>query len=264
MLGDQDASLLRFERDAVQSCLMPHYNRAPITEALIDIRTEASQLRFEDLQALKRHLGDYPNEETRTLGEFRFQFGQEVQAASHQKPWALLFRNQGNNQVVQFRMDGITFSRLEPYETWERLSSEARRLWDIYRQAVGAQKIVRVAVRYINLFKLPGPSVEPEEYLNIFPQVSQKLPRELRDFGPFSMSLPMHQPDLEGILVINERNALQAEPDIVPIIVDFDLYVDNPPVSNEEELWAFFERLRERKNLYFEASITDKTRELIS
>jgi uncharacterized protein (TIGR04255 family) len=243
---------------------MPHYNRAPITEALIDIRTETSQLQFEDLQSLKRHLGDYPNEETRTLGEFKFQFGQEVQATSHQKPWALLYRHEENNQVVQFRVDGITFSRLEPYENWERLSSEARRLWDIYRQAVGVQKIVRIAVRYINLFKLPGNNVEPEEYLNIFPQVPQKLPPELRDFGPFSMSLPMHQPDLKGILVINERNALQAEPDIVPIVVDFDLYVDNPPVGNEEELWAFFDKLRERKNLYFEASITDKTRELIS
>jgi uncharacterized protein (TIGR04255 family) len=256
--------LLRFGRDVFLSRLMPHYNRAPITEALIDIRTETSQLRFEDLRALKRHLSDYPTEETRTLGEFKFQFGQEVQAASHQKPWALLFRNQENNQVVQFRLDGITFSRLEPYEDWEHLSSEARRLWDIYRKAVGVQKIVRIAVRYINLFKLPGDSVEPEEYLNIFPQVPQKLPRELRNFGPFSMSLPMHQPDLKGILVINERNAPQAEPGIVPIVMDLDLYVDNPPVGNEEELWAFFERLRERKNLYFEASITDKTRELIS
>jgi len=246
--------------------LMPHYKRAPITEALIDIKTDECQRPFEDLQAIRGHLGGYPNEETRTLGEFKFQLGQgalTAQAASHQKPWALLYRNQENNQVIQFRLDGITFSRLEPYENWERLSSEARRLWDIYRQVIGEQKVVRIAVRYINLFKLPGNNVEPAEYLNIFPQVPQTLPRELRDFGPFSMSLPMHQPDLKGILVINERNALQAEPGIVPIVVDFDLYVDAPPVSNEEELWAFFERLRERKNLYFEASITDKTRELI-
>jgi len=52
--------------------------------------------------------------------------------------------------------------------------------------------------------------------------------------------------------------------DFVPIILDFDLYVDNPPVDAEEDLWAFFEELRKRKNLYFEACITDKTRRLIS
>jgi len=243
---------------------MPHYKRAPITEALIDIRTEVSGLRFEDLHAIKKNLSDYPKEETRTLDEFKFQLGTEVQAASQRKPWALLFRNQENNQVVQFRLDGFTFSRLEPYENWERLSSEARRLWGVYREVAGKQKIARIAVRYINLFKLPGDKVEPEEYLNIFPQVPQTLPEELRNFGPFSMSLPMGQPDLKGVLVINQRNALMAEPGIVPIVVDFDLYVDDPPVSGEDELWAFFQKLRERKNLYFEACITDKTRELIS
>jgi uncharacterized protein (TIGR04255 family) len=243
---------------------MAHYKRAPITEALIDIRTEASKVGFEDLRVIKRRLGDYPKEETRTLGEFKLELVPEVKAASQQRPWALVFRNNENNQVVQFRLDGFTFSRLEPYENWERLSSEARRLWGIYRQVAGTQKITRIAVRYINLFKLPGQKVEPEEYLNIYPQVPRQLPDELRNFGPFSMSLPMSQPDLNGVLVINERNALVADPGAVPIVVDFDLYVDQPKVDNEEDLWGFFGKLRERKNLYFEACITDKTRELIS
>ena len=184
------------------SC-MPHYDKAPITEALIDVRTQPSPLRFEDLHALKALLEDYPKEETRTLDELKFELGPDVRAASQRKPWALTFRNQDNNQVVQFRLDGFTFSRLEPYETWDRLSFEARRLWGIYRQVAGSQKIVRVALRYINLFKFPGVRVEPEEYLNIFPQVPSNLPKELRDFGPFAMSLPMGQPDLHGVLVIN-------------------------------------------------------------
>lgn len=243
---------------------MTHYKKAPITEALIDIRTEASQLQFEDLNAIKLLLPDYPKEETRNLNEIRFELGPEARTAAHQRPWALIVRNEENNQVGQFRLDGFTFSRLEPYETWERLSSEAKRLWGIYRDVVGAQKIVRVAVRYINLLKLPGNWVEPEKYLNVFPQIPQSLPKDLSNYGPFGMSLPMGQPDLKGVLVINERNAVFADPRIVPIILDFDLYVDSPSVNNEEELWAFFERLRERKNLYFEACITDKTRELIS
>ncbi len=243
---------------------MPHYNRAPIREALIDIRVEPSELRFEDLQAIKKHVRDYPKEETRTLGELTVHLGTTVQAAAQQKPWALLLRNQDNNQIVQFRLDGFTFSRLEPYQDWEHLSSEARRLWNIYCQTVGTRKIVRVAVRYINVLTLPGEKVEPEEYLNTFPEVSQKLPAELRDFGLFSMRLPMYQNDLKGILQINEGNAVPLTPNTVSIVLDFDLFVDNPPVSNEQELWAFFEKLRERKNIYFEASITDKTRELIS
>jgi uncharacterized protein (TIGR04255 family) len=119
-------------------------------------------------------------------------------------------------------------------------------------------------VRYINVLTFPGEKVEPEEYLNIFPEVPQNLPGGLRDFGPFSMRLPFYQSDLNGVLVMNEGNTQPDKAGIVPIVLDLDLFVDNPPVSSEQELWDFLEKLRERKNLYFEASITDKTRELIS
>jgi uncharacterized protein (TIGR04255 family) len=244
---------------------MPHYDKAPITEALIDIRVEvSSDLRFEDLQGLKQHLGDYPQEETRNLGQATLQFGPEVQAVAHQKPWGLLFRNGSNNQVVQFRLDGFTFSRLEPYETWERLRDEARRLWNIYRGLVKPKAVTRAAVRYINVLHLPGKRVEPEDYLHTFPRVSEKLPPEMRDFGPFGLNLQMPQSDLKGVLVLNEAMALPRAPGTVSIVLDLDLYVERPPVTDEDQLWAFFEKLRDRKNLYFEACITDKTREIIS
>jgi len=46
--------------------------------------------------------------------------------------------------------------------------------------------------------------------------------------------------------------------------LDIDLFVEQPEIADEESLWGFFQKLRERKNLYFEACITDRTRELIS
>lgn len=244
---------------------MPHYEKAPITEALIDIRVELSpELRFEDLQAVKKHLSvDYPREETRNLGEATLQFGQAVRASALQKPLGLMFRNVNDTQVVQFRIDGYTFSRLKPYQNWEGLRNEARRLWDIYREVLRPKRLLRVAVRYINQLELPGPSVEPEDYLNTYPLVSNKLPPKLRDFGPYLMNLNLHQHDLKGTLVLNEALGPPSTPDAISIVLDLDLFVENPPVTNEQELWAFFEKLRERKNLYFEACITPKTRTLI-
>jgi len=220
---------------------MSHYEKAPITEALIDIRVELStELRFEDLHAIRKHVSkDYPQEETRNLAEGTIQFAPAMQASVQQKPWGLLFRNEAKNQVLQARLDGFTFSRLEPYETFEKLRGEARRLWDIYRELMRPKRVTRVAVRYIN-----------------------QLP-ELRNFGPYLMRLPMHQGDLKGTLVINEAMTPAKSPDTVSIVLDFDLHVDDPPVTTEQELWSFFDRLRERKNAYFEACITDKTRELI-
>jgi uncharacterized protein (TIGR04255 family) len=244
---------------------MAHYEKAPITEALIDIRAElSSELRFEDLQSFKKHVSsDYPHEETRNLAEGIIRFGPSLQASAQQKPWGLMFRNEQNNQVLQVRLDGFTFSRLAPYEDFEHLRDEARRLWDIYRELVRPKGITRVAVRYINQLNLPGARVEPRDYLNIFPHVSDKLPAELRDFGPCSMSLRMVQHDLGGFLLLNEVMTPPKLPNTISIVLDFDLHVESPPVTNEQELWAFFDRLRERKNLYFEECITGKTRELI-
>lgn len=244
---------------------MPNYKNAPIKEALIDIRVELPpDMRFEDLEGIKTHLSEYPLEETRNLSQATFQFGPVVEANAQQKPWALVFRNQANNQVLQVRLDGFTFSRLEKYEDWEHLRDEARRLWLIYRSLVRPKKISRVALRYINQLDLVGERIEPEEYLNVFPQVPETLQPELRNFGPFLLNLRMHQPDLKGTLVINEGNASPKSPDTVSIVLDLDLQVENPPVETEQELWEFFEKLRDRKNLYFEACITNKTRELIS
>jgi uncharacterized protein (TIGR04255 family) len=243
-----------------------HYDKAPITEALIDIRVElSSALRFEDLHAVRKHVSsDYPTEETRNLGEGMLQFGAAVQATAQQKPWGLMFRNSSNTQVLQVRLDGFTFSRLEPYEDFEHLRDEARRLWNIYRELVRPKGITRVAVRYINQLNIPGTTVEPEDYLKTFPNLSGDLPGNLRDIAHFLMSLRIPQPDLKGLLVINEALTPPKKPDTISIVLDIDLFVENPPIDTEDGLWSFFQTLRERKNLYFEACITDKTRELIS
>ena len=248
---------------------MPHYLHAPITEALIDIKVElAPEVRFEDLQALRQHFApDYPREDTRSVAEALVQFGPAVQASAKQTRLGLGFWNISNNQVVQVRLDGYTFSRLEPYEDFERLRDEARRLWNIYRDVVRPRRVTRVAVRYINQFNIPatpGERIELEDYFYTFPQVSEKLPPELRDFGPYLINLRMHQPDLHGFLVLNQAMTSPRSPRTISIVLDFDLYVENPPITDEQTLWTFFDKLRERKNLYFEACITDKARELIT
>jgi uncharacterized protein (TIGR04255 family) len=243
-----------------------HYNKAPITEALIDITVElSSELQFQGLHAIKKHVrSDYPTEETRNLGEGMIQFGAAVQATAQQKPWGLMFRNSSNTQVLQVRLDGFTFSRLEPYEDFEHLRDEARRLWNIYRDLVRPKRISRVAVRYINQLNIPGTTVEPEDYLNTYPRLSGDLPTNLRDIAHFLMTLRIPQPDLSGLLVINEALTPPKKPDTISIVLDIDLFVENPPVATEDELWSLLQTLRERKNLYFEACITPKTRELIS
>lgn len=246
---------------------MPHYDRAPITEALIDIRVEAPpSFRFENLEPLKRVLPDYPVEETRTLAQGTFQFAPSIQAVATKTPWALVLKNQNKNQVIQIGVHGFTFSRLAPYETFERLRDEARRVWDLYKQLVNPSRIVGVGLRYINQFNFPGDTVEPETYLNTFPHLPEELPEALRNFDHFLLNLRLPQPDFgdAAYLVLNEGGAPITVPGTIPFVLDLGLTVGNLSVTDEQQLWAFFDRLRVRKNQYFEASITDKAREMIS
>ena len=244
-----------------------HYDKAPITEALIDIQVALpSNFTFEQLRGIKQHISsEYPREQIRGLGQAQFIFGTEAKAETKQQEWGLMWFSQDERQVFQAHLSGFTFSRLEPYETWERLRDEARRLWNIYQSYVKPAVINRVSVRYLNQFNFPNVRIDPEDYLNTYPHLSPHLPEQLRDFGPFSMSLNIPQPDLGGTLLINEALAgRQRIQNTVPVILDLALFVESPKIATEPDLWNLLERLRERKNLYFEACITDKTRELIS
>ncbi len=241
-----------------------HYDKSPITEALIDIKTEVSDLKFEELNALTENLGrEYPRTETRTLTTSQISFGAEPTASAEQKPFSLMFYSADSKQIFQARTDGITFSRLAPYQMWGKIRDETQRLWNIYRQLARPTKVTRLAVRYINQFDFPGKRVEPEDYLKTFPELSRELPSALRDIGPFVMRLPIPQPDLGGVLVLTEALAPLQKPETVSFIFDIDLFVENLEITDESGLWDKLEQLSERKNLFFEACITDKTRELI-
>jgi len=65
------------------------------------------------------------------------------------------------------------------------------------------------------------------------------------------------------MLIINEGLVPPASPGLVSVLLDFDLFREQIWRSDDEEIWSFLEALRHRKNLAFEASITEKTRGLI-
>ncbi len=77
------------------------------------------------------------------------------------------------------------------------------------------------------------------------------------------MQLQIPQQDLNCMLIINEALAPQTNPEIITIILDLDLFRQQVWDSSDEDIWLFLEKLRHRKNEVFEASITDRTRELI-
>lgn len=238
-----------------------HYPKAPITEAVIDLRVELPP----DVSAgsLERaHEGEevrYPIVEPLMSNVGQMVFGPQASASASSTPTGFLFRSADKKQIYQARLDGFTMSRLAPYERWEEFCSEGRRLWNIYRSVAQPSKVVRAAVRYINRINIPLPVSDFGDYLRTVPQVSTDLPQGL---SGYFMQLVLPLSDIKGYVLINETIVEPASPNVVSIVLDLDIFrTDNLP-SDENEIWALLEQFRHVKNNVFERCITGKAREL--
>lgn len=244
-----------------------HYAKAPITEAIIDIRVTLSKdntaEKLRDIYALVSDRLPKVEPSYKGVGEFNYKPGSAFEVNTSEQQIGFWFRSEDNLQTFQASLEGFTFNRLAPYESWEKFSSDARAFWEIYTKICEPILITRVAVRYVNQLNIPAKQpIELKDYLRIAPEVSPALPQNT--LQAFYMQLQIPQNDLNCMLVINEAIAPPINPETVSVLLDFDLFRQETCKKSDEEIWDFLEQLHHRKNEVFEASITDKTRELIS
>ena len=243
------------------------YPHAPITEALIDLRVEyAKEMPLEQLKGLGTLIhAAYPHSDTRDFLQAEIQFGpgqSQPGASSTRKTVGYIFHAEDRRQAIQARVDGFTFSRFRPYENWAALKAEAQRLWTNFVSVTSPERVTRIAVRYINRLNLPlkGGQLKFEDYLRTFATIAGDSDQSLEQFF---MRLVMPQVDLEARLVLTEALLPQESPDEIGVILDLDLSREGVSFSPQSgEIWDILDRFRERKNQYFEASITDAAREL--
>ena len=239
-----------------------HYRRAPITEAIIDLKVKARD-GWTLPMVEKVRVGEeaaYPGTRQTAIAQELVEVGERVAASATQQQTGFAFVSADQKQVFQARLDGFTFNRLAPYESWEPFRNEAQRLWAVYRERLEPAAVTRLAVRYINRFDLPGATVEMKEYFRTAPEISPDLPQVMNGFF---MRVQIPQDDLGGQLLINQTIIPPARPGVVSVALDINLFRDGDVPGDEAVIWQFFERLHRRKNEVFEACITDRTRELI-
>lgn len=238
-----------------------NYPSAPIIEAVIDIRvTPKNGVNFAELDANVREefLKEYPLVAKQIQNEFLLQAGDYSQASYIASKDGLRFRAENNKEILQIRENGFIFSKLAPYENWESFRDRAKHLFLIYQKVIPIQNITRVAIRFINRFDFPGNNIKIPDYLHVFPHIPEKC-----SMKGFSMQAVVDQPDINSTLIITQAQLHSADPKKVSILLDFDLFNENLRAP-EDDFWIVLEKMRIRKNHFFEISITDKTRELIS
>jgi len=238
-----------------------HLPHAPIKEALIDIQVAfPEKVTVEALNSRYADIADqYPKHETLQRGEFgvRNEDGQPTTVTIGHAVAGYRFSSEDGGRVAQFRVDGFTFSRLEPYDTWEEMKEEAARLWNVYFSTVSPDPITRVGTRYINVLKLPL-NTELKEYLTAPPSIPAGLNQELSNFFT---RIDIHDPatGARGFLT----QALEGvHGDYAPIVLDIDVFVAKQFDPREDEFWQCLEQLKDFKNTVFFESITEQVVEL--
>ena len=113
-----------------------HLKNAPITEAVIDFRVVLPEgFDISKFSKVKKELGDQyqePEEIRRQALSVELKEGSIAQVIKDLGNIGFRITSSDDKNIALFKQDGFTFSRLKPYTSWEKVTSEAFRLWDIY------------------------------------------------------------------------------------------------------------------------------------
>lgn len=156
--------------------------KAPITEALIDIRVKLTpDLDVRKIDSIYESIkNEYPLKQEQKISQVHVEQkpGEDI-VKSLIKISGYRYISSDEKRIVQVRLDGFTFSRLHPYTTWEDLRSEAYRLWLLYKEITSPELIIRVALRYINNLNIPMPIKDFSDFLTAPPQFQRDYLKEL-------------------------------------------------------------------------------------
>jgi uncharacterized protein (TIGR04255 family) len=245
---------------------MKPYPNPPIREALIDIKIDPlPQSSLAVLEALHEQVKEkYPTKKARHRweGSLKIEADQTVSADQrHLRCDGFLFFSTNEKQIVQYRLDGFTFSRLRPYppQGWPVFREEAIPLWDLYLRAVQPIQVVRIGLRYINQIDVPFSQIDLEEYLAEPPRIPRDLPQM---FDHFFVRQVISFPDLEAKAIIIMSTAPAPNALTTSLYLDIDVLTEVSIKGDSVKVWQILDRFREVKNKIFQSSLRPKTEEL--
>ncbi len=237
----------------------PHLPRAPIVEAVLDLRVvsstewDESSLRSQ----LEERLPDYPKHDTVQETEVQLSPKTGTNIIKDLVHVGLKCQSEDSLYVVQFNKDSFVFSRLKPYEDWGKFSQEALRLWEIYCELLEPTEIGRIGLRFINcLATRQGQKIELADYYKKPPLPIEGLSWPLSGY--------LHRDVLQvpgtsySVNVIKTVQRIQQE---TGLLLDIDVFMQKSLNCSEIRISKYMDEMRWVKNKVFFSSLTKKALE---
>lgn len=241
-----------------------HLKRAPIKEAIVDFRVKRRpEFKVEDFLRLKNTLAaEFPVVEERFLFEGELNIGPSLpvpQFTSAKELDGYWFKSLDGLNIAQFRRDGFTFSRLEPYTSWEEVFPRAWRLWLLYIETGAAEFVTRVALRYINKLVIPTTTSNLAVYLTALPPAPEGFSG---DIASFLTRLVLNTRDDNVTANITQALEKGDDPKNITVILDIDVYKLTEFEIEDSAIRSVFDSLHDLKNNIFFSSITEEAARL--
>lgn len=238
-----------------------HLITAPIHEAIFDIRVKArSEFQVEEFEKLKDSLSEnFPFSQERYGKNITW----EIKSPDVDSPkvedlglQGLFFRSEDEKTLAQFRIDGFTLNKLNPYSSWEELFPIMMELWETYTSIAEPDLVTRIATRFINRIPIAEDGLDFDDYLLAAPNVPPDLPQTLSAFVS-----KVTIDDVDNSISAHVSQSFEANPSGVGIIILLDIdafqFVDLNP--KDEKLGESFSLLHKFKNDIFFNYLTEKT-----
>jgi uncharacterized protein (TIGR04255 family) len=238
----------------------PHLSNAPIVEAVIHWQARAikpwepDQLRA----AIEERLPEYPQVDAQHTMQLAFKawIGETAKppTAIHEKSWhGLRLTSADKHQVVQFTRDGLVFSRLKPYEEWDRFVSEAIRLWHLFVDLAAPDDVQRLGVRFINRIE-DATHDKLDQFLKEPPSLTTDFP--LTGFVYQStLDVPGHDLSIRIVKAMPPANSRSAGDS--GLIVDIDAFTTRPMLCEDVLIDGCLSKMHWLKNKVFFDLLTD-------
>lgn len=229
----------------------PHLSSAPIREALVDFRVRLpADFSQEALRVLANSLhSEFPKVGPIHQFHGQIEFGDEGPVAIQKGSQLLGYRLESPTglDVAQIRIDGFTFSRLAPYESWDRMVEDAWVVWERYVEGLRPLGIERIATRFINRIVLP-PSGQLGEVF--------RVPLGVSDGRMEAFLFRYQLAPMDGVSAIVSL-ATEEGPD-ASVILDIDCFVRKSFATDAEVLRLQLPKIRDAKNRVFFRSLTSE------
>lgn len=236
----------------------------PIKESLFDIRAKVNpDFDVNLFTSLQEELSDiFPKMKKRKSSNIQFSFHPQAEPETETTAPVLIgyfFESNDGKLIAQFRNDGFTLNRLQPYSSWDDIFPLALELWEKYKMVAEPEAIPRIALRYINQFVIQHEDFIIEDYLNVSPQIPESLSQTV---STFQSRVTIISDDELSAAHITQSLGKNPQGAGALIQVDIDAFRNLQETGKEMDLKEVFIKLRELKNMIFFNYLTEKTLEM--